>query len=148
MMKSMEHSGPEEGGVKPEMTSDKVCDGIPPFVEKRRFPRFRERLAFALTAHPACVPPSEIGSAIVFNTTDDISVGGLRFQHKSLFEVGTLLRVVLTIPETLETLCRTAVVCSCRQLDPGGRFSTGLQFLTGADSVDPWSEYLQSRARA
>lgn len=134
--------------MKSETTSVEVSDGIPPFVEKRKFPRFRERLAFALTAHPACVPPSEIGSAIVFNTTDDISVGGLRFQHKSLFEVGTLLRVVLTIPETFQTLCRTAVVCSCRQLDPGGRFSTGLHFLTGADSGDPWSDYLHSRARA
>jgi hypothetical protein len=118
----------------------------PYVVERRRFPRFKERLSFALTAHSECVPPPEIGPAIVFNTTDDISEGGLRFQYKAGFEAGMLLRVFLTIPETLQMICRTAVVRSCRQLDNGGSFSTGLSFVSGMATADPWSDYLRTKA--
>jgi hypothetical protein len=125
-----------------------LVQDTPPVVEKRRFPRFRESLPFALTAHAECAHPPGIGPAIVFRTTDDVSEGGLRFQHKSILKIGTLLKVFLMIPETFQLVCRTAMVRSCQQLDHGDQFSTGLHFVTDADPADPWSAYIRAKVAA
>jgi len=114
-------------------------------VEKRRAPRVRDRMSFALAAHADCQPPRSIGPAIVFSTTEDISEGGLQFQHQSGFAVGTLLKVFLIIPETLLSIRRTATVTWCRQIEKAGRFATGLCFASGPEAGDSWAAYVRAK---